>query len=92
MANPRIQRGVDKVGEKVDGDIGKPDAEQASLHQRVVAIIDGADGEASDSGPRKNSFRYDGAGQQRAELQSDHRDHRDQRVAQRVAIDDGALA
>ncbi len=71
MANPGIQGGVDEIGEKVDGDIGEADAEQASLDQRVVAIADGADGEASDAGPGKDGFGDDGAGEQRAELQAD---------------------
>ncbi len=58
----RIEGGINEVREKVDGDIGKTDAEQASLDERVVAVADGGDGEASDAGPGEDGFGDDGSG------------------------------
>ncbi len=61
------------------------------MHQIVVAVRDGLDGEAADAGPGEDGFRHDCAGEERAELQAEHGDDGDHGVAQGVAVNDCAL-
>ena len=61
------------------------------MQQRVVARLDGLDGEASDAGPGKNGFGDDGAGEQRAELQADDGDDGNERVGKGVMKEYGAF-
>ena len=61
------------------------------MHQGVVAVGDGVDGEAADAGPGEDRFGDDGSGEQRAELQAEDGEDGDHGVAQGVAVDDGAL-
>jgi len=61
------------------------------LQERVVAVGDGVDGEASDAGPAEDFFGDDGSGEERSELEAEECDDRDERVAQGVAQDDDAL-
>src|SRR5208337_564505 len=91
LADARVEGGVDEVGEEVDGDIGEADGEQASLDEGVVAVADGADGEASDAGPGEDGFGDDGTGEEGSELESEDGDDRDEGVAQSMAIDYAAL-
>src|SRR5581483_9500546 len=91
LSNARVDGGVEHVREKVYGDIREANGQDAALDDIVVAVADGGDGEAAESGPGKDRFRHDGAGEQRAELQSNDGQHGDERVAERVAIDDVAL-
>ncbi len=90
--HPRIHPPVDHIRQQVHQYIGQPDRQKAALHQRIVAIGDGADGEAAEAGPTEDGFSDDGAGQQCAELEAHHGHYGDQGVGQGVAADDGGLA
>ena len=59
---------------------------------RIVAAADRLDQPLADAGPGEDRLGQDRAGEQHADLQADHRDDRDQRVAQRVDADDAAAA
>ena len=54
--------GVGDVGEEVYGDVGEADGENASLDKGVVAVGDGGEGKAADSGPTEYGLGNDGAG------------------------------
>ena len=56
--------------------------QNAALQQRIITRGNGLHGQAANPRPRENRFRYDGAGEQRAKLQSQNGDDRNQRVAQ----------
>jgi len=79
------------VGEEVDGDVGKADGEDAALDEGIVAVGDGGEGEAADTGPAEDRLGDDGSGEERAELETDDGEDRDECVPQRVAINDGAF-
>jgi hypothetical protein len=44
LSYPRIHRRVQQVGQKIHGDIGQPNRQNASLHQVVIAVGYGLDG------------------------------------------------
>ncbi len=91
LPDPWIRHGIQKVRQKIDRNVRQANRQDAALHQIVIAIADGLDGEASDAGPGEDGFGDDGAGEERAELQAEDGNDGDHGVAQGVAIDDGAL-
>jgi len=91
LPDPRVGHRVQHVSQKVHRDIGQSNRQDAALHQIVIAVRDGLDGETADARPTKDRLGHDCAGQQRSELQAQHGDDGDHGVAQRVAVDDGAL-
>jgi hypothetical protein len=54
----------------------------------VVALEQRIEREAADAGPGEDGLGEHRAAEQGAELDPDDREHRDERVAQRVAVDD----
>ena len=70
LADAGVEGGVDEVGEEVYGYVGESDAEEAALDEGVVAIADGGDGEATETGPGKDGFGYDGSGEEGSELEA----------------------
>ena len=75
---------VGHVDHDVDEHVGHRDHQHGALHDRIVALRDRIEQRGADAGPREHLLDDDRAGEQRAELQARDRDHRQQRVAQRV--------
>src|ERR1700752_5270623 len=91
IPDARVYDQIHDVGGEVDEDEGESDGEYAALEKRLVAVGDGGDGEASDAGPAEDGFGDDGPGVERSELQAEEGDDGNERVAQGMLIDDGAL-
>src|SRR6266850_3889654 len=90
-ADPGIDEAIEDVDEEVAHDEADRDQEYDALHERVVAREDGVHHEAADAGQGEDVLGDDGAADQRAELQPQHGDHRDERVAQHVAAHHASL-
>src|SRR6266511_2529768 len=86
-ADARVQVRVEQVDGQVDDDVPGRRDEDDALEQRVVALVDRVDRQPPESGDAEDLLGDDGAGDQCAELQSDHRRQRDERIAQRVLAD-----
>src|SRR5438045_3626542 len=84
-ADPGIDEAIEDVDQEVAHDEADRDQEYDALHERVVAREDGVHHEAADAGQGEDVLGDDGAADQRAKLQPQHGDHRDERVAQYVA-------
>ena len=67
--------------------------EDEHRHQhRVVARVDGVVGQAAKAGPGEHGLGQHRAGDQRLDVEADDGDDRQHGIAQRVLVDDGALA
>src|SRR5687767_11610993 len=84
IAEPRVEHAMDQVRRGVGEEIGERDREHAALDQRVVARVDGLHDEAAEPGPGEDGLGDDGARQEPTGLEAGDRDHRRQRVAERV--------
>ena len=80
----RIGEGVGHVDQHVDQHVGGGHEQHRALHEREVLGEDAADDEPAEARPAEDGLHDHGAGQQIAELQAEDRDHRDQRVLERV--------
>ena len=69
---------------RFDRDVGDGDEQDAALHRRIVARADRLHQQPSDARPREDRFGDHRAGQHRPELQPEHRDDRNEAVAERV--------
>ena len=87
MPNARVDHAVEHVDDQVDRDDDRRDQQDAALHDRIVARLHAVNQPVADAGPGKDRLGQDRARQQQADLQPDDRDHRNQRVAQRVHDD-----
>src|SRR5215470_10836586 len=87
ISDPRIDPAIEEIHEQVAQDEADGDEQDHALHERVVAREDGVDHEAPDSRKSEDVLRDDGAPDEGAELEPEHRDHRDQGVLQHVAAD-----
>ena len=74
--------------EEIDEDDDAGDQQDAALESGIVAPADRLDQPFADTRPGEDRLGEDGAGQQRADLQADHGDDGDERVAQRMDADD----
>ena len=86
--DPRVEQRVDDVDEQVDDHVAGRRDEHDPLDQRVVALVDGVDRQPAEAGDAEDLLGDHRAGDQHAELEADHRRHRDQAVAERVHADD----
>src|SRR4051794_223274 len=80
----RIQPGVGDIDDDVDEQITNGCHQDRSLDQWKIAPFDCVDGELPDSLPGEDGFSDHRAAQQRAELQANDGNDRNQRVAQPV--------
>src|SRR3989475_620017 len=92
IADPRVEPGVKDVDHEVRQQVRDRDEEDCPLHQREVAVEDRLDREAPHAGPAEDGLDDERAAEQGAELESDDRRHRDERVLERVPEDDEPLA
>src|SRR5262249_2406488 len=87
----RIEVRVEDVDEEVDEDEGEGDGEDGALDHRVVAALDGVEGEAADPGPGEDVLDDDDTTEHEGELQPEDGDGRDHRVFEGVDRHDAAL-
>src|ERR1051325_7940327 len=78
VANPGIDGGIKSVDEKIDRDERDRVHEHDAGHERIVARRHARDEKAADAGPGEDSLDDDRAAEQRAELEADDRDDRNQ--------------
>jgi hypothetical protein len=88
MPDPRVDDAVQHVDDQVDRDDDRCDQQDPALHDRIIARLHTVDQPVAHARPREDRFGEDRPRQQQSDLQPDDRDHRDQRVAQRVHDDD----
>src|SRR5215510_11102476 len=86
-SDSRIDEGIGHVDQDVDQHVRRGHEQHGALNQREVLREDAADDQPPETGPAEHGLDDHGAGQQVAELKPEDRDHRDQRVLQRVAHD-----
>src|SRR5262245_55202047 len=92
IADPRIQPGVGQIHDQVERHQGHGHRHHVRLHDRIVTEEDRLHRQPAHAGEREDGLHDDGAREQRPELPTYQRDHRDERVLQRVLVDDDALA
>src|SRR5437763_13405720 len=86
----RIEVRVQEIHGEVHGHEHDGHEQDRALGQRIIALVDRPQHQTSDARQRENLLDDDGAAEQDADLQPDHGDDRDQRVAQRVLEHDQA--
>src|SRR5699024_11397909 len=69
-------------------DVCSSDLCDESLDDREILVTDGIEGQGADAGDRKDHFHQEGAGDQYADLQADHRDQRAGGVTADVSEED----
>src|SRR6218665_720209 len=84
VADGRVDEAVQHIDHEVDQDEFEREQQHQRLDHRVVTHLHGIDQQAAQAGPVEHRLHEDRAAQQKAELQAHHRDHRYQRIAQRV--------
>src|SRR5262249_10910674 len=90
VPDPRVKPRVSQVDEEIQRDQSRRDEHDVGLHHRIVAVEDRLHREPAHAGQREDLLDDERPGQQDAELAADDRDHRDQRVLERVLVDDDA--
>src|SRR5438309_4878406 len=90
VTNAGIEPAVEKIDGEVDHHEEGRDEQDGALGQRVVALIDGPEDEAADTGKREYLLHHHGAAEEDPHLEPGHGDDGDECVAQGVLEDDGA--
>ena len=88
----RVELRVGEVGEQVDRHHGDAEDQGQRLDHRVVAREDRVDQLAAEPGQREDVLDDHQPGEQEPDVESEHGDGRDQRVAEDVLEHDPALA
>src|SRR4029077_8021429 len=83
-AQARIDDGIEQVDREVDHHEQQPDQQQVGGHDRDVGKLHRLDEELADARPGEHRLGDDGEGDQRAQLQAEHGDHRHQGVLERM--------
>src|SRR5580765_7480881 len=89
-ADARIQERVGQVDQKIDQHVRAGGDKHDALYQRIVAREHRFDDEAAEPGYDEDLLGDDRPAHERARLQAENRDDRDQAVADRVTEHDGA--
>ncbi len=90
-AQARIDDEIEQVDDEVDDHEQQRDQQQVGRHHRDVGELHRLQEELADARPGEHRLGDDGEGDQGAELQAHHGDHRHQRVLERMAEVDGAV-
>src|SRR5919204_4096206 len=77
-----VEQGVEDVHAQVDDHEQERRDDDHALHHGIVAVEDAGHGKLADPWQGKDRLGQYGAGEEQAQLQSDHSDDRDQGVAQ----------
>src|SRR3954466_8143627 len=91
VSDARISFRIEHISEKVDQHEDHRQKQNAALDGRQIALLNGEQHVPPDTRPRKYRLRENAARQVVADIESQDRDDRQQRVAQRVAADDASL-
>ena len=92
-ADPRVDDAVEQIDAADSRSMTMPAiSRMPPCSTGIVAPADRIDQPVADARPGEDRLGEDGAGEQRADLQADHGDHGDQRVAQRMDADDAERA
>src|SRR5262249_474557 len=83
-ADPRVDQGVQKVDHEIDDDKRDRVGEHGASDQRIIPRLDRGDQQRTAARPREHGLDDDGSAQQRAELEADYRDDRNERIAKHV--------
>ena len=75
ISDPRIDPAIEEVHQQVAQDEADGDEQHHALHERVVPREDRVHHEAADTREGKDIFRDHRTADQRAELETEHRDH-----------------
>src|SRR4051794_33560989 len=89
---PRIDEEVEQVDHQVDADEDQRDEHEIGRHDGNVRGADRLDEQQPHARPLEHRLRHDGEGDDAAELQPGDGDDRHQRILQRMAEIDGAVA
>src|SRR5215207_3916892 len=92
MGDPRIQEAVEDVDDEVDQKVDQHQAESRTHNRCAVLLTDAAVEEVADAVDVEDSFGDDCAAHQRADVNADESDDRDQGVAQGVYPDRAPIA
>src|SRR5690606_1998453 len=84
--------GIKNVDDEVHDDEDQRHQHYVRNDHGAVELIDAVDQQLAHAGPREHGFGDGGIGDQAAEFHADHRDYRDQDVAQDMAAHDAAGA
>src|SRR5436853_5353606 len=76
----RIKETIDEVSRGVDEHVSRRDGQNTALRQFVRSLTERIYEQAAKAGPREDALGDDRSCQQHAELQAEHRDHRNQAV------------
>ena len=87
----RIDKDIEHVDDHVDDDEGDGNDENDALHEHNVVRRDARKDGHAHAGKREDDLQDHSAADHVTELQAEHGDRRDERVAQHVARDDGAV-
>src|SRR5216684_8832325 len=87
ISDPRIDPAIEEIHEQVAQDEADGDEQDHALHERIVAREDGVHHQAPHAGEGEDVLGDDGAADQGAELEAEHRDHGNQSVFQHVTTD-----
>src|SRR5918996_3010324 len=84
VLDPRVDDAVQDIGKQVAKDDGEATHHHEGEHEWVVALHDGQHAQLAEPWPREDRLRDHRAGQESGDAQSEQRDDRDQRIAERV--------
>ena len=88
--NPRVDEDVEHVHDDVDHDERQSHRERDALDERGVVVLHALDDGHAHAGQVEDDLDDHSAADEIADAQAQHRDRRDERVAQHVARDDDA--
>ena len=88
VCDARIEPCDDEVGQQRDDDEDGRNGEDAHLHHRIVALVDGGDDQPANAGQGEHRLDDDGSAEQHPDLDADHRHDRGAGIAQRMSEDD----
>src|SRR5690606_12403590 len=91
IADPRIENAVEDVGDQIEQHDEYREYERKRLHHRYVVGVDRRDQQLSKPVHLENLLGDDGAAEDGWHAQCDHRDDRDERVAQHVDQDNSLI-
>ena len=92
IPNARIQPAIGQISHEVDQQKGGDDEEHVRLEDRVVSVMDGLNCQAPHAWPSVDGLNDDGAAEQVAQLQTQNRDHRNERIGHAMLRHNDAAA
>src|SRR5262249_52587221 len=88
IRHSRIDNGIQKVRQQLTKQ-GEDRKQQDQTHDRwIIELANRFEKQSAHSGPRKNLLEDNGPAKNERQFQAEHRDERNQRVAERMLYDD----